>query len=172
MRTMDEVLEKMYEDTCTAINRDERELFISKIRRGQMYDYNKDHNGALEIWGAVLQHVVDRANEKKAEISDLKLSNGSEGESESSIAGDEEEDIEDRRAKKLQYLRTKRANELRDLLDLQHRATFMMASANFQLKNEQEETRLYDEAEILRREVNLVRSLIDGLDPSPSYSTS
>ena len=63
--------------------------------------------------------------------------------SESSVASDDDQDLEDeRRAKKLQHLRTKRANELRDLLELQHRATFMMASANFQLKNEAEETKI------------------------------
>ena len=55
MRTMDEVLEKMYEDTSTAISRDERELFISRIKRGQIYDYKKDHNEALELWAEVLK---------------------------------------------------------------------------------------------------------------------
>lgn len=153
---MDEVLEKMYEDTSTAISRDERELFISRIKRGQIYDHKKDHNEALELWANVLKEVLLRVKVKESEVSELRMSTNSLVDSESSIASDDDQDLEDeRRAKKLQYLRTKRANELRDLLELQHRVTFMMASANFQLKNETEETRLYEEAEALRREVRL-----------------
>jgi hypothetical protein len=155
MRTMDEVLDKMYEDTSTSIIRDERELFITKLKCGQIYDFQKDHKQALELWTDVLECVLSRVNVKQSEILELKASGDSDAGSDTSVASDDD-DVEDaRRAKKLQYLRTKRANELRDLLDLQHRATFMMASANFQLKNEEEETRLYDEAERLRREVFL-----------------
>lgn len=154
MRTMDEVLEKMFEDTLTAISRDEREMFIAKIKRGQILDHQKDHNGALGIWKDVLDDVTRRAKVKQTEIIDLKVSQNSEAELDSSSSSDEEGVEEARRTKKLRYLRTKRATEYKDLLDLQHRATFMMASANFQLKNEEEETRLYDEAEALRREVS------------------
>lgn len=167
---MDEVLEKMYEDTSTTISRDERELFISRIKRGQIHDHNKDHNDALEIWAAVLEEVVCRVKVKQVEVSDLKVSSSS-SESDSSVASDDEDIEDERRAKRLQYLRTKRGNELRDLWDLQHRATFMMASANFQLKNEAEETRLYDNAEALRRDVGPVYSMADDLDSSSSYST-
>lgn len=155
MRTMDEVLEKMFEDTSTAISRDEREIFIGKIKQGQILDHQKDHNGALELWKDVFDEVLRRVKVKQTENLDLKVSQNSEGDLDSSSSSEEEEDAEDeRRAKKLRFLRTKRANELRDLLDLQHRATFMMANANHQLNNEEEETRLYDEAEALRREVS------------------
>jgi hypothetical protein len=153
MKTMDEVLEKMYEDTCTAISRDERELFISRIKRGQIYDYNKEHNQALEIWANVVEDVHSRAGVKKAEVMKLKNTAKSDADSDSSDTSDEEDAEDKRKAKKRRFLHTKRANELRDLQDLQHRATFMMASANFQLDNEEEETRLYDEAEKLRDEV-------------------
>jgi hypothetical protein len=149
---MDEVLDKMFEETSTAINRDERELFIAKIKRGQIYDHKKDHIKALEQWECVLRDIVQRVKIKQNDNLDLKSIVNSEAESETSVTSDDE-NIEEHQAKKLQYLRTKRANELRDLLDLQHRVTFMMASAHFQLKNETEETRLYDEAEALRREV-------------------
>jgi E3 ubiquitin-protein ligase SHPRH len=153
MRTMDEVLDKMFEETSTAINRDERELFISRIKRGQIYDHKKDHVKALEQWEYVLEDIVQRVKIRQTDVLDIKSLANSDAESESSVVSDDESNEDERQAKKLQYLRTKRANELRDLLDLQHRATFMMASAHFQLKNETEETRLYDEAETLRREV-------------------
>ena len=153
---MDEVLEKMYEDTSTAISRDEREVFISRIKRGQIYDHKNEHNVALEIWTAVVKDVLSRLKVKEGEVVRLKASANTLADTDSSVASDDEdEDIEDeRRAKKLRYLRTKRANELRDLWDLQHRATFMMASVNFQLKNEGEEASLYNEAEALRRDVH------------------
>jgi hypothetical protein len=150
---MDEVLEKMYEDTCTAINRDEREFFISRIKRGQIYDFTKAHDQALELWSSVLQDVQKRTSAKLEELLVLRDIANTDNESEYSTETDEEDIEDERKAKRRQYLRTKRANELRDLQELQHRATFMMASANFQLKNEDEETRLYDEAEKLRREV-------------------
>jgi hypothetical protein len=168
---MDEVLEKMYEDTSTAISRDEKELFISRIKRGQIYDHNKDHNKAVELWKGVLEEVVSRVKFKQTEVSDLKISADSEAESENSVTSDDEDVEDERRAKRRQYLRTKRANELRDLLDLQHRATFMMASANFQLKNEVEETRLYEEAEALRQKVPQSCVLSDRQDSSTSYQT-
>lgn len=168
---MDEVLEKMYEDTCTAIIRDEREFFISKIKRGQIYDFNKALDQALELWSKVLVEVEKRVLAKREELSALKNVANADIESEYST-DTEEDDLEDeRRIKRRQYLRTKRANELRDLQELQHRAVFMMASANFQLKNETEETRLYDDAEKLRREVYLRSSHSNSIDSSSSHST-
>jgi E3 ubiquitin-protein ligase SHPRH len=171
MKTMDEVLEKMYEDTCTAISRDERESFVTRIKRGQIYDANKEHDRALEEWKKVLEDVRERAVVKKKEVQELKRKVNSDADSESSSASDDEDLEDERRAKRQRAMRTKRANELRDLQDLQHRATFMMASANFQLKNEEEETRLYDEAEKLRREVRLRPTKSDP-DSSPSNPKS
>ena len=155
MRTMDEVLEKMYEDTCGAIGRDERELFIARLKKGQIYDCLKDHEQALDIWGKVLKELEERARRKYQEVCDLKGDLESDAESVSSeTTGFEGNDKdEELKVKKIKTLRTKRGNELRDLQDLQHRATFLMASANFQLKNQKEETQLYEKAEKLRREV-------------------
>ena len=156
---MDEVLEKMFEDTSTAISRDEREMFVAKIKRGQILDYQKDHHGALELWKNVLEQVLRRVKMKETEILHLKVPQTSEAEFDTSSSSDEEEFEDERRAKKRRYLRTKRANELKDLLDLQHRAIFMMASAYYQLKNENEETRLYEEAEAVRRKVSRQNTL-------------
>jgi E3 ubiquitin-protein ligase SHPRH len=152
MRTMDEVLEKMYEDTSTAICRDERELFVNQIKRGQIFDHNKDHEAAIDLWQQVLDEVLVRVTAKEKEVTLLKASNTIESgsDTDSSETDDEEDDHQN---KKLIHLRTKRGNELRDLWDVQHRSTFLMASAYFQIKNESEETRLYDEAEKLRRDV-------------------
>jgi E3 ubiquitin-protein ligase SHPRH len=159
MRTMDEVLDKMYEDTCAALSRDERELFITRLKKGQIYDHCKDHEQALLIWGEVLEEVAKRALRKLDEVQRLKSDLDSDAESTSSIASTFEESCkEELKAKKVKSLRTRRGNELRDLQDLQHRATFMMASANFQLKNEKEEISLYEEAEKLRREVSKISS--------------
>jgi hypothetical protein len=163
MRTMDEVLEKMYEETSTAIARDERDYFITRIKRGQIYDFQKKPSQALDLWCEVLESVVSRVISKQEEVRELDVATGSETASDiSNMHDDGENDIEEiRRTKKLQALRTKRGNELRDLLDLQHRVTFMMASANFQLKNEDEETRLYEDAERLRQEVNTIANCFD-----------
>jgi hypothetical protein len=153
MRTMDEVLDKMYEDTCTAISKDERELFIARIKRGQIYDFQKEHKLALELWENVFADTSVRVDNKLQEVLDLKGAAGTDSDSDSSDESDDD-DIDDvRRARKRKFLRTKRGNELRELQNLQHRATFMMASTNFQLGNQDEETRLYDQAEDLRREV-------------------
>jgi len=170
---MDEVLEKMYEDTSTAISRDERELFVSQIKRGQIYDYNKEHQVALDIWQQVLREVIVRVRAKEREVSSLKISTESQAGSDLSDSSDEHDNGDYRRTKKLMHLRTKRGNELRDLWDVQHRTTFLMASAYFQIKNETEETRLYDEAEKLRRDVWILwYSLPLILDSPPSNSTS
>jgi len=170
---MDEVLEKMYEDTSAAISRDERELFVSQIKRGQIYDHNKEHQAAIDIWQHVLCEVIVRVRSKEREVSSLKISSESQAGSDLSDSSDEDDNGDYRRMKKLTHLRTKRGNELRDLWDIQHRTTFLMASGYFQIKNETEETRLYDEAEKLRRDVwILCYSLPLTLDSSPSNSTS
>ena len=150
---MDEVLEKMYEETCSTISRDERELFTARIKRGQIIDHMKEHHQALQVWGDVLKELLVRVKAKKADVFTLRSSSSSDAESETSDESDIEDPEDNRQAKKRRHLRTKRGNELRDLLELQHRATFMMASVNFQLKNAQEETRLYEVAEALRQEV-------------------
>jgi len=169
---MDEVLEKMYEDTATAISRDERELFVDQIKRGQIYDHNKDHQAAIDLWQHVLDEVLVRVAAKEKEVSLLKISTTNESSSDTDSSGDD--DVEDdRRTKKLIHLRTKRGNELRDLWDIQHRSTFLMASAYFQIKNESEETRLYDKAEKLRRDVTIISSLLSLIvDPAASHQTS
>lgn len=153
---MDEVLDKMYEDTSTAISRDERELFLCQIKRGQIYDSNKDHQAAIVEWQHILDEVVVRVQAKMKEISSLETSNNSQAGSDVSDRSDDEDITEDRRAKRLTHLRSKRGNELRDLWDIQHRTTFLMASAYFQIKNTAEETRLYDEAEKLRHRVSIL----------------
>jgi E3 ubiquitin-protein ligase SHPRH len=160
MRTMDEVLEKMYQDTSTAISRDERELFSSRIKRGQIYDYNNDHRTAIDLWQHVLDEVLLRVATKEKEVSSLKASSF-EPVSDVSDSSEDEDIEDDQQTKKLAQLRTKRGNELRDLWDIQHRTTFLMASAYFQIKNETEETRLYDEAEKLRRDVSVPNTFPD-----------
>jgi hypothetical protein len=160
MRTMDEVLEKMYDDTSAAVSKDERELFITKIKEGQIYDFWKEHHKALDLWADVLLDVEDRVSQKHGEVMELKRDRSSSASSAFFSDSDEEEyDVQDdQEIKKRQYLRTRRGNELRDLQDLQHRLTFMMASANFQLKNEADETHLYEQAERLRRDVFRLRN--------------
>lgn len=130
---------------------------MAKIKRGQIYDFQMEHARALTLWSEVLESVSTRVKLKQEEVHELETAGGPEiasDTSDESEGGDDDDEVEDvHRARRLQALRTKRGNELRDLQDLQHRVTFMMASANFQLKNEEEENRLYNEAEKLRDEV-------------------
>ena len=171
MRTVDEVLDAMLDQSENAIRIDERAYLSSRLARGQLYENSPRVREALTIWeevrtetetlvadartrlkDAIRDHGGDEAV-KKAEADVLEVSSGSEDEHEE--GGIKGQIGECRR-------------RLRSALELHHKAVFFCANAHFQIRDNIEMTepdsdefkRLkkleddgYEKAKVLRREI-------------------
>jgi E3 ubiquitin-protein ligase SHPRH len=140
LRTMSEVLHTMHEDAKTTISRLEREIWSVDLDIGQILDFQKDTEKALNVWTSVLRDV----EQKIASLSEKPVSQLSEP---YDMVNTDEDDIDTKTEKKSNTAR-------RSLLDIQHRATFLIACAYVILKDETREKEFYDKAEYIRRKVS------------------
>lgn len=75
LRTVDDVLQAMHEQTNAQLLQDRRKLFLSIIERGQLKEKMKDSTRALELWTEALKGVgpvVDSLRNEVAEKEELK----------------------------------------------------------------------------------------------------
>ncbi|KAH8664302.1 SNF2 family N-terminal domain-containing protein [Xylariales sp. PMI_506] len=170
LRTIDEVLDAMIEETESSIKTHQRTYFLSKLRRGQLLENSPRVREALAIWQEVLEEaeslVTECREQLQAEVDNVRNPNtqgtinaiGSESEME--FPDSDDEDVSPRVGEARRKLRT--------ALDLKHRAVFFIASAYFQIKSNEEMTtpdsdefkRLeklevegYEEAKVIRKEI-------------------
>ena len=173
MRTVEEVLDAMIEQSESNIRADERALISTKLTRGQLLENSPRVREALVIWQDVMKETekmveVSRA-ELGAEVANLKgkgiaQQDRSQEESEANGSEDDEEDGEGESKGRLGEFRRK----LRSNLEMQHKAVFFCANAFFQIRDNPDLTepdsdefkRLkkleddgYEEAKIVRREI-------------------
>ncbi|TQV99075.1 SNF2 family helicase/ATPase [Cordyceps javanica] len=173
MRTIEEVLNAMLEQSETAIRNEERAYLAAKLTRGQLFENSPRVKEALAIWEEVHEETAKLVEDSRAKlasgIEDLKRSReslpesvarniyGSDSESESDA------DVVDSRGKISELQR-----RLRSALEIHHKAVFFCANANFQMRDNSEMTepgsedfhRLkkleddgYENAKVLRREI-------------------
>ncbi|KAH8646058.1 SNF2 family N-terminal domain-containing protein [Tricladium varicosporioides] len=144
LRTVDEVLDLMMEQVEVAIRTDQRNLLVSKLKRGQLYENSPRVKEALAIWieaaTEALEVVEDCREQLHQELersaeeakSSMKSSrNSTDSDAESIDAQKETEETS-----RLGTLR----NRLRSALEVQHMAIFLCASAHFQIKTRPEMT--------------------------------
>ncbi|OAR01007.1 hypothetical protein LLEC1_02176 [Akanthomyces lecanii] len=173
MRTIEEVLNAMLEQSETAIRNEERAYLSTKLTRGQLFENSPRVREALAIWEEVHEEtaklVEDARSGLASGIEELRRTqasqpeyvahnvHGSDSDSESDI------DFVDSRGKLSELQR-----RLRSALELHHKAVFFCANANFQIRDNAEMTepdaaefqRLkkleddgYENAKNLRREI-------------------
>lgn len=98
LRTVDEVLDVMVEQTDLAIRTDQRNLLVSKLKRGQLYENSPRVKEALDIWTKALAEASQFAKESReqleAEIAKLKEAKSAENSPQTS-EGDESDDDQD-----------------------------------------------------------------------------
>lgn len=171
MRTVDEVLNAMLEQSETTIRGDERMLLASKLARGQLYENGPRVKDALQVWEEVraeTSKLVEESrvklsaaiDEEKKALAERRGQNGS-----SPINVDSDDELDDMEAN-VRVIEVRR--RLRGSLELHHKAVFFCASANFQIRDNAEMTepesdefkRLkkleddgYDAAKAIRREI-------------------
>ncbi|TVY36568.1 putative ATP-dependent helicase [Lachnellula subtilissima] len=171
LRTVDQVLEVMMEQTELAIRTDQRALLSSKMKRGQLYENSPQVKQALEIWEESANEaaaIVEECREQLRLETTRVMADGSSpatqgqrgADSDSESSGLDEVDPSSR----LGAFRIR----LRAALEIEHMATFFCANAHFQIKSNEEmtkpespefealeklETDGYESAKRIRREV-------------------
>ncbi|KIL91220.1 hypothetical protein FAVG1_05919 [Fusarium avenaceum] len=166
MRTVDEVLDAMLEQSESAIRTDERAYLSSKLTRGQLYENSPRVKEALEIWSSVREQTRKLVVEARAE---LKTLTGGQPGRQSEIANhdiDIESDDDSEVEGKGQLAESRR--RLRGALEMEHKAIFFCANAYFQIREDPEMTEPdseefrrvkkleddgYEEAKVIRREI-------------------
>ncbi|KAF5967254.1 rad8 Rdh54p [Fusarium coicis] len=161
MRTVDEVLDAMLEQSESAIRSDERAYLSSKLTRGQLYENSPRVKEALEIWLSVRDEARKLVSKARDELKSLAVSRIRPTSHEDSDIDDDSE-VEE----KGQLLESRR--RLRGALEMYHRAVFFCANAYFQIRENPEmtepeseefsrikklEDEHYEEAKAIRREI-------------------
>ncbi|KAJ8126844.1 hypothetical protein O1611_g6795 [Lasiodiplodia mahajangana] len=147
-KTLAEHLETMIEGTETYIRTHQRSQLIAKLNRGQLLENSPRVREALKIWQEVLDELEPIILETRAEL-EKALENARQEQKKSNEETPDEEALE---TAKVGECRRK----LRSFLDLEHRATFFIASGFFQIKSDaalvqpgSEDFRLAEEREVL-----------------------
>jgi E3 ubiquitin-protein ligase SHPRH len=173
MRTVDEVLDAMIEQSENAIRADERALISAKLTRGQLLENSPRVREALVIWQDVMKETEKMVEVSRAELQTELANFKGKGiaQEETSREGskaigseDDEDDGEGEIKGRIGELRRK----LRSNLEMQHKAVFFCANAFFQIRDNPDLTepdsdefkRLkkleddgYEEAKTIRREI-------------------
>ncbi|KAF4985370.1 hypothetical protein FDECE_16606 [Fusarium decemcellulare] len=167
MRTVDEVLDAMLEQSETTIRLDERAYLASKLTRGQLYENGPRVREALEIWTSVREEARKLVSDSRAEFETL-LGRVTGGKSKPSSADDLDIDSDDEAEAENRGEVGECRRRLRGALEMEHKAVFFCANAHFQIRENPEMTepdseefhRLkkledegYEEAKVIRREI-------------------
>ncbi|KAI1805495.1 SNF2 family N-terminal domain-containing protein [Daldinia bambusicola] len=170
LQTIDEVLDAMIEKRESLIRTDQYHYLLSAVRRGQMLEFKTSFEGAITIWLEVVAEVEeieeDCRKRLKSQLERAKRAASvnvlMEGE-DSDAEGDK--DPEEKRAlKRVGECRRK----LRSMLDVHHRAEFLIASSYYQMKADEKlivpnsdafkelegiEAFRYEKAKVIRQEI-------------------
>ncbi|PNY24104.1 ATP-dependent helicase [Tolypocladium capitatum] len=171
MRTVDEVLDAMLDQSENAIRTDERAYLSSRLARGQLYENSPQVREALTIWEEVRAETEKLVADARTRLDDAIREHG----------GDEAVKRAENDALELPYESDDEHEEgetkgrigecrrrLRSALELHHKAVFFCANAYFQIRDNAEMTepesdefkRLkkleddgYERAKVIRREI-------------------
>ena len=131
LRSVDEVLEVMMEQSTATIRAEERAFIMSQIRRGQMHENAYNRHEALAIWKQALETsegIVQECREQLAE----RLAGVEDGGYLNSVAASK---IEEEGTEKNSRIGTCRRS-LRSALEVHHVCIFFTANAYFQIKSD------------------------------------
>lgn len=174
LRTVDQVLETMLEQTELSIRVDQRALLLSRLKRGQLLENSLEVKEALEIWSNVLEDVnaivFEHRQQLQREIDAFRVNgvrtkelDDGEDSSDDGTSSDAQETSAETSVN-IGALRSK----LNTVLEVQHMAAFFCANAYFQMKTNEEmtkadsagfeelerlETEGYEEAKKIRQEI-------------------
>lgn len=165
MRTVAEVLDVMIEQSEVSIRTDQRALFVTRLTRGQLMENSPRVTIALNIWRDVLASCKENVDACRKHLeNEIKAAKAARADV--NRAADEETDQEIEESSTGKVGDAKR--RLRSALEIEHKATFFIANAYFQIKSNPEvtapetdefqrlenlETEAYQRAKVVRREI-------------------
>jgi E3 ubiquitin-protein ligase SHPRH len=143
LRTVEEVLVVMIEQHMVQMRTDERTLYQSIIKRGQVHETNGDIEEAMIAWQEALELVKASVAEcRNALAEEIKLAEGSKEDPKGKAKTTDEyegSDDEDNQPEK-NYQRVGAArNRLRSYLEIEHACYFWLGTGYFQLREKEEE---------------------------------
>ncbi|KAM3552132.1 hypothetical protein ARSEF4850_007537 [Beauveria asiatica] len=173
MRTIEEVLNAMLEQSEAAIRNEERAYLSARLTRGQLFENSPRVKEALTIWEQVREETAKLLEDARAKlasgIQELKRSQDSQPEPVApKLQGSDPESESDIDAIDSSRKLSELHRRLRSALEIHHKAVFFCANANFQMRDNAEMTepdseefhRLkkledegYENAKALRREI-------------------
>ncbi|ORY71999.1 E3 ubiquitin-protein ligase [Pseudomassariella vexata] len=142
LRTIEEVLEAMIEQSESAIRTDQRNYLVNKLKRGQLLENSPRVRESLQIWQEVLDEVkvsvAESREQLQAEVLHAKQAgidelDDSQSKSSESFKNADEEQIRTRVGEA--------RRKLRSALDMEHRAVFFIANAYYQMKSNEDMTK-------------------------------
>ncbi|KAK9373080.1 SNF2 family N-terminal domain-containing protein [Lipomyces chichibuensis] len=172
LRTVNDVLEAMFENAQSVVLTDERSYWTSKIQRGQLLEQAKEQEPALQLLYEALEGVrkvlaacrnqlaeegerqkeFRKKADRRAELATI-ASKGKEDD----VTTIEERSLLDQLEKEEEESLKGRALaarlRVRTFLELEHRCLFFIASIHFQKENKELEDEYYGLAEKARREL-------------------
>lgn len=166
MRTVEEVLNAMLEQSENAIRNDERAYLSSRLRRGQLYENSPQIKEALAIWEDVRNETEKLVADAGRKLSDAIREQGGGLAVKGAELDSSESEIENDGDKDGWVSECRR--RLRSVLELHHKAVFFCANAYFQIRENPEMTDLeseehsrlkkledsgYEKAKTIRREI-------------------
>ncbi|KIN03780.1 hypothetical protein OIDMADRAFT_116781 [Oidiodendron maius Zn] len=168
LRTVDQVLEVMIDQTDVSIRTDQRLLLSSKLRRGQLLENGPRVGEALEIWDSAAREVAVIVEEcrdaLRKEIAKIPAEDKAEAKGTDISYDDSDSPEKPEEVARLSVFR----NRLRGALEIEHVAVFFRSNAYFQIKSNEEltdpesqkfqeleklELTGYEDAKKLRREI-------------------
>ncbi|KAI1138986.1 hypothetical protein F5Y05DRAFT_383223 [Hypoxylon sp. FL0543] len=141
LRTVEEMLEIMIEQSESAIKADQRTYLLEMLKRGQLLEARQEYEAAIALWQQVVDEVTVLVDECRKQIKDVlekARQAGSDGDLEEAEDDSQDEDGTDRGKYARQVGEYKR--RLRSMLDVHHRAVFFIASACYKLKVDENKT--------------------------------
>jgi E3 ubiquitin-protein ligase SHPRH len=79
LRTVDDVLAAMLEQSEISIRSDQRALLLSKLKRGQTFENGPEVKRALDIWTEVLDEATEMVSEFRQQLRDELIASGVDG---------------------------------------------------------------------------------------------
>ncbi|KAG6018325.1 hypothetical protein E4U43_003774 [Claviceps pusilla] len=173
MRTVEEVLTAMLEQSENSIRAEERAYLLTRLTRGQLYENGPRVREAMALWEEVRRDTERLVSDARIKLREAIRETTGEEEEEQAAVGKADEDEEEEEEEEFDELDTKGnigecRRRLRSALELHHRAVFFCANAAFQIKDNQEMTKPgseefqhlkkleddgYSDAKVLRQEI-------------------
>ena len=178
MRTVEEVLDVMLEQSQATIKSEEREWLSRKLIRGQMYENGPRVKEASQVWEEVMGETSKLVEEARMHVRTLAVPGSTENAQAESFGDiiatelteseNEEEEEGETTSTKPKSILGEAKRRLRTTLELHHRAVFFCANASFQIREDKEMTEPdsarfnelkkledegYDKAKMIRREI-------------------